>query len=273
MPVSLCIGATGDFEFIYDVLTHCIKASNILNVDAEKRTKWAEILDQIPPLQVGRHGQLQEWLEDYTEGEPSHRHATHLFAIFTGDQITVEDTPDLAKAAQVSLERRVAYGGGGTLTPGCGIWARLREGDLAEKYLRERNVRFSTGEGPPAGSAEIAEMLLQSHRDVIRLLPALPESWPDGRIKGLRARGAFDVDITWKEGNLAEATIHSKKGGLCSLRTAVPVKLKSPAPSGKIIVKDTSVIYDFTLKSGKRIEDYVFDFETKVGESYVIIPR
>lgn len=272
-PVSLGIGATADFEFIYDVLSHCIKASKILNIDEDKRLIWAEILERIPPLQIGKYGHLQEWLEDYEDGEPGHRHATHLFGIFTGDQITIEDTPRLAEAARISLERRLAHGGGGGLIPGCGIWARLREGDLAEKYLREKYINFSAGEIPPAGSAEIAEMLLQSHRGHIRLLPALPEIWPSGQIKGLRARGGFEVDIVWKDGKLTKATIFSKAGGLCRILSGEPVRLKNTNSSKAITNENSVILYDFQTKSGEKVKDYSFDFITKAGESYVLVPE
>jgi alpha-L-fucosidase 2 len=272
-PLSIGIGATSDFIFIQDLLTHCIEATEILNIDADRRLIWTEILENLPPLQIGKYGQLQEWLEDYEEGEPGHRHVTHLMGIFPGDQITMEKTPRLAEAAGVSLERRLEHGGGGGLTPGCGIWARLREGDLAEKHLRERRINFSSGETPPAGSAEIAEMLMQSHQGRIRLLPALPEMWPGGKVRGLRARGGFEVDMAWKDGKLTEATIASKAGGLCRILSGQPLMLKDPHPGTATSNGNAVILYDYRTKSGEQVKDYSFEFMTRVGESYVLVPE
>jgi alpha-L-fucosidase 2 len=271
-PLSIGIGATSDFVFIHDVLSHCIKATEILNIDADRRLIWTEILENLPPFQIGKYGQLQEWLEDYEEGEPGHRHVTHLMGIFPGDQITLEETPRLAEAAGVSLERRLEHGGGGGLTPGCGIWARLREGDLAEKHLRERRINFSSGETPPAGSAEIAEMLLQSHQGRIRLLPALPEMWPGGQVRGLRARGGFEVNMVWKDSKLTETTIVSNAGGLCRILSGEPLMLKNPDP-GTVTSKNSVIYYDFRKKSGEIVKDYSFEFMTRAGESYVLVPQ
>jgi len=176
-PVSLCIGATSDLQLIYDVLTHAITASEILGSDQEKRNQWKKILEQIPPLQIGKYGQLQEWLEDYEEGEPGHRHISHLFGLFPGEQITIEDTPELAKAAKVSLERRIANGGsfvGFTSN----MWARLGEGDRALQQTKQDSMFFSFT--PFYFSSTVAEMLLQSHGNRIRLLPALPSNWYNG---------------------------------------------------------------------------------------------
>ncbi len=272
-PLSIGIGATSDFIFIHDVLTNCIKATEILNIDEDKRLIWNEILENLPPFQIGKYGQLQEWMEDYEEGEPGHRHVTHLMGIFPGDQITLEETPRLAEAAGISLERRLEHGGGGGLTPGCGILARLREGDLAEKHLREWRINFSSGETPPAGSAEIAEMLLQSHQGRIRLLPALPEMWSSGRIKGLRARGGFEVDMAWKDGKLTEASIVSKTGGLCKILSGAPLRLKNPDPGTDFSNENSVLEYDYRTKSGDKVKDYSFDFMTSAGESYVLVPE
>jgi alpha-L-fucosidase 2 len=270
-PLSIGIGATSDFIFIRDVLSHCIEASEILDIDKEKRLEWTGILESIPELQIGKHGQLQEWLVDYEEPEPGHRHVTHLMGLFMGDQITVEETPRLARAAGVSLERRLEHGGGGGLTPGCGIWARLREGDLAEKHLRERRINFSSGETPPAGSAEIAEMLMQSHQGRIRLLPALPEVWPEGRISGLRARGGFEVAVEWKDGKLRSAVITSHSGGPCRILSAEPLMPEDPASVTGI--EKSVVEYDFAKKSGEKLVDRSLEFMTLAGESYVLVPE
>lgn len=228
-PVSLCIGATMDFELIHDLFTHTIKTSEILNLDAEKRKVWQNILANIPPLQIGKHGQLQEWLEDYDEAEPGHRHVSHLFALFPGDQITLEKTPAFAKAARVSLERRLAHQGGHTgwsRSWTVGLWARLREGDLAEEHLRHLITDFATItlldlhpprifqiDGNFGGTAGMVEMLLQSHHGVIRLLPALPKLWDTGAVTGLKARGNVEVNIGWKGGKAVDVSLTKKTKG------------------------------------------------------------
>lgn len=236
-PVSLCIGATMDFQLIHDVLTHLIAASKILGVDEEKRADWQRILDRIPPLQIGKYGQLQEWLEDYEEAEPGHRHFSHLFALFPGDQITLDDTPELAKAARTSLERRLAHSGGHTgwsRSWVVGFWARLREGDKAEEHLRHLITDFATIslldlhpprifqiDGNFGGTAGMAEMLMQSHRGVLRFLPALPKAWPEGEVSGLKARGNIAISLAWKDGKATQATLKS--------RTAQEVTIQPPA--------------------------------------------
>jgi len=232
-PVSLCVAATMDLELIHDALTHAIKASEILGVDAKLRAEWKRILEELQPLQIGRHGQLQEWLEDCEECEPGHRHISHLVGLFPGEQLSPgePDVAHLVKAARVSLERRLASGGGHTgwsraWTLCC--WARLREGDLAYEHLRALICDFATSslldlhpprifqiEGNLGGTAGIAELLLQSHLGVLRILPALPGEWPDGKATGLCARGGFVVDVEWAGGRPREATILSTLGGEC----------------------------------------------------------
>jgi len=277
-PVSLCVGATMDIQLCRDVLSHAIAAAERLDVDEDERRRWAEIIDRLPPLQIGRHGQLQEWLEDYEEEEPGHRHISHLFGLFPSDQITGEATPQLAQAARVSLDRRLAHKGGHTgwsraWTVCC--WARLGEGDAARKHVRNLVSEHATDslldlhptgdqqsvfqiDGNFGGTAGICEMLMQSHHQLIRILPALPGAWPAGRVIGLHARGGFVVDIAWADGRATEIVIRSLRGGLCriALPNRPPVEIASRA--GRTEAND---------KNG------VLAFETEAGARYVISPR
>ncbi len=245
-PVSLCIGATMDFELIYNLLTNCIEASTVLGIDEEKKIIWENILNRIPPLQIGKHGQLQEWLEDYEEAEPAHRHTSHLWAIYPGEQITVEDTPELFQAVWVSLERRLKAGGANGFFEDQQC-ARLQKGDLVYSRQKKKGI---------ASVAVVAEMLMQSHNDQIRLLPALPSAWPSGSIKGLRARRGYEVDITWKKGKLISAAINSDLGRVCRIRTKIPLKVKSNGKSIKTTWEEPDLM----------------TFKTQKGGEYILIP-
>ncbi len=269
-PVSLCISATMDVELAYDVLTHAIAAAEILGVDEPLRAKWGEMVAKLPPLQVGKHGQLQEWLDDHDDAEPGHRHLSHLFALYPGDQLTIEDEPQMTAAARASLQRRLNNFGGHTgwsrAWTVC-LWARLREGAAAHDHLKHLILDFATEalldlhpprifqiDGNFGGAAGLAEMLLQSHRGVMRLLPALPPAWPDGKVAGLRARGGFGVDLAWKGGEPAEVVIRSDAGIACRLQHANIASAR--------ITKGPAVI------ATRVIAPDVIEFDTQVGKTY-----
>jgi len=245
----LCYGPSMDSQIIRELFSACLEAESRLKHDPEFAASVKQAIDKLPEPRIGRYGQLQEWLEDYDEVEPGHRHISHLFALYPGTQITPRSTPSLSAAARRTLERRLANGGGHTGWSRAWIvnfWARLEDAEEAyanvKALLAHSTLPNLLDNHPPfqidgnfGGTAGIAEMLLQSHAGEIHLLPSLPKAWPDGEVTGLRARGAVTVDIRWREGRLAWAKLKPDRDGGFSLRCGVPVAIEAAGIEAELL--------------------------------------
>ena len=220
-----------DLGLAWDLLTNCIEASTVLDTDKAFRQQCMDVRANLQPFRIGSKGQLLEWDKEFEETDPNHRHVSHLFALHPGRQIIPEQQPELAAACQRTLEIRGDGGTGWAMAWKINFWARLRDGNHAFGMLKN-GLRYVDAtqvfdahppfqiDGNFGGTAGITEMLLQSHAGYIHLLPALPDNWQSGSIKGVRARGGFTIDMEWKESRITRLSVTSHSGGTCRIREA-----------------------------------------------------
>lgn len=255
VPAMTSAGCTMDMTLIRELFANCVHASEVLKIDLEFARKLAAASKRLIRFQIGRYGQLQEWSVDFEEATPGQRHMSHLYGLYPGNQITPSATPDLAKAARVSLERRLANGGaytGWSRAWAINFWARLEDGDSAWdslSMLMQHSTNLNLFDTHPAkegpifqidgnfgATAAIAEMLLQSHSGVIDFHPALPSVWAEGEVTGLRARGGLTVGMRWEHGKLAEASLEPSLNRTFVIRVPEPQRIAeiTSARSGAI---------------------------------------
>jgi alpha-L-fucosidase 2 len=287
-----------DNQIVFDLLTKTALANEILNEDAEYRNRLVAMAKKLPPMQIGKYSQLQEWLEDIDNQDDKHRHVSHLYGLYPGSQISPYTSPSLFEAARNSLVYRGDMATGWSIGWKLNLWARLLDGNRTYKIINNMLTLADKDENkdgrtypnlftahPPFQidgnfglTAGVAEMLIQSHDGAVHLLPAIPDVWKNGAVSGIIARGGFEISMEWENGEVSEVLVLSKIGGNLRLRSHVPLKGKKiKAVTGKntnpllnpVEIAEPIVSKQAVLKRVELKDVFEYDIPTKAGKRYL----
>ncbi|WP_374459382.1 glycoside hydrolase N-terminal domain-containing protein [Chryseobacterium taeanense] len=300
---ALAAGNTMDNQLMFDLFTKIKKAAEILNIDSDKIPVWKNIISKLPPMQIGRYGQLQEWMGDWDNPEDNHRHVSHLYGLFPSNQINPFTTPELLDASRTVLIHRGDVSTGWSMGWKVNLWAKLLDGNHANKLIKdqlmlvEKDGWESKGgtypnlfdahppfqiDGNFGCTSGITEMLLQTQNGFIDILPALPDEWKNGNISGLKTYGGFEISIIWENNKAKEITVKSNLGGNCRIRVPNEIKStvnikfkkaegKNPNPFFEVPeIKKPLISKKAELNSVEIKNDFIYDFPTKAGKTYIL---
>lgn len=300
---ALAAGNTMDNQLMFDLFTKTKKAAEILNVDQEKIQVWNSVISKLPPMQIGKYGQLQEWIDDVDNPKDNHRHVSHLYGLFPSNQINPLTAPELADASRTVLIHRGDVSTGWSMGWKVNLWAKLLDGNHANKLIKDQlTLVDKDGRGTKGGTypnlfdahppfqidgnfgctSGITEMLLQTQNGFIDILPALPDEWKNGKISGLKTYGGFEVSIVWENNKAKEVVIKSGLGGNCRIRVPNEMQLygnaklqkaegKNQNPFFEIPqIKEPLISADAKLNPFEIKTSLIYDFPTEPGKTYIL---